>query len=282
MRFRSYKTQYGSLNFPSREAQRGRRRWQIAGLTLAGLLGAWGLVLFAEADEPPSPPHVEQIAPAPAPAAWIEINRPFQIYGLEAPALAKLSRSYEARRHQAGGGRQDILTFGSANADAAYVRMVLYRPGTEDVPKTAFFVDMALHAADAGLAVTHSPPPAALATRFGEAEAADLTLTTGEGRVLPCLGFRLAAKTLPWSLMGFACDRPKPMDRRALRCLFDRLDLNAAGDDRALAKFFADAELRRDPACAGTRLTPAAMRTTLLDEKDPRENDWMPPLRLRH
>jgi hypothetical protein len=47
------------------------------------------------------------------------------------------------------------------------------------------------------------------------------------------------------------------------------LDLNTAGEDRALAKFFADTELRRNPTCAGTRLTPATPHAAWLDEKEP-------------
>jgi hypothetical protein len=230
-------------------------------------MGGWGLGLLAEADAPLPPPHLEQ--PAVPPPAWTQINRPFELYGLEAAEVAKLSRSYEARRHLTGGGRQDILTFGSPNPDSAYFRLVLYRLGEEEAPNAPFFVELARRAADGGLAVTHSQSPIPLATRFGDAEVADVTLTAAEGAALACLGFGVEAKTLAWRVTGFACGGANPLPRPALQCIFDRLDLNTAGEDRALAKFFADTELRRNPACAGTRLTPATAHAAWLDEKDP-------------
>lgn len=264
MRHRSSQARYGSLNISKPAARSARLRWRLGSLALATLLGGWGLALLAEADEPLPPAQLEQAA-APAPA-WTQINRPFQLYGLDAPEVAKLSRSYEARRHLSGGGRQDILTFGSPTRDSAYFRLVLYRLGEEEVPHAPLFVELARRAADGGLAITKSLAPVLLATRFGDAEVADVTLTAAEGTSLLCLGFRMEAKTLPWRMTGFACGGPKPLPRLALECLFDRLDLNTAGEDRALATFFAETELRRNPACAGTRLTPAAMHTSPLDQ----------------
>ncbi|WP_152428327.1 hypothetical protein [Methyloferula stellata] len=272
MRFRSSKAHYGSLNF-SEPARVAGFRWDLAGLALATLAGGLGLALLAEADAPLPSAHVEQAA-APAPA-WTQINRPFELYGLEVSEVAKLSRTYEARRHVTGGGRQDILTFGSLKSGSAYFRLVLYRMGDEDAQNVPFFVELARRAADGGLAITKSQSPVPLATRFGDVEVADLSLASAEGAALPCLGFRMDAKTLPWRMTGFACGGGMPLPRPELQCIFDRLDLHSAGDDRALAKFFADAELRRNPACAGTRLTPASAHAAWLDEKEA-----PPPLRL--
>ncbi len=265
MRFRS-RARYGSLNFSEPALRPKRFRWRLPVLALATLLAGWGLALLAEADAPLPSAHVEQAA-APAPA-WIQINRPIELYALEAPEVAKLSKSFEARRHQTGGGRQDILTFGVPKPDSTYVRIVLYRLGQEEAANAPFFVELARRAADGGLAITKSQAPAPLATRFGDAEVADVTLAAAEGSALPCLGFRLEAKSLPWRMSGFACGGSTPLPRPALQCMFDKVDLLSAGDDRALAKFFADTELRRNPACAGTRLTPTLAHASWLDEKD--------------
>ncbi len=279
------KGRYGPLNFPARRKRSGPLRWRLAGLGLAGLISAWGLVLWADAEAPMPPQHVQPaIAPAPAPAAWIPINRPLQLYGLEAPDLAKLPKSYEASRHQAGGGRQDVLNFGSSKLDGAYFQLVLYRTGTEDMAEAPFFVELARRASANGLAITHSPTPGLLPTRFGDSEVADVTLASAEGAMQPCLGFRLKAKPLAWRMAGFACGGAKPLARPALQCLFDRLSLNAAGEDVALAKFFADTELRRNPACAGTHLTPSNPRLTALEEPEVSPAPAPPPgsKRTRH
>jgi hypothetical protein len=165
-----------------------------------------------------------------------------------------------------GGGRLDILTFGSPKPDSAYLRLAVYRIGEEDAPKMPLFVELARRAADAGLAITKSSAPSALPTRFGDAESADITLTAADGGSLACVGIRLDAKKLAWQITGFACGGSKVLPRQAVQCILDRFDLNTAGDDRALAAFFAETELHRNPACAGTRMTPAAMQTHLLDD----------------
>jgi hypothetical protein len=266
MRLRPSKTRYGPLNF-SEPALRPRRfRWRMRCLALVTLIGGWDLALLAQADAPLRMTHVgKALLPAPA---WIQINRPIELYALEAPEITRLSRSYEAHRHLTGGGRQDILTFGAPNPDSAYVRLVVYRLGEEEAANTPFFVELARRAADGGLAITKSQAPAPLTTRFGEAEVADIAMAAAESTAMPCLGFRVEAKGLAWHMTGFACGGRNPLPRPALQCLFDRLDLLSAGEDTALAKFFADTELRRNAACAGTRMTPALAHAAWLDEKE--------------
>jgi hypothetical protein len=56
------------------------------------------------------------------------------------------------------------------------------------------------------------------------------------------------------------------LSRPALACVLDRLDLNTAGEDKALAKFFAGSELHRNPACTGVRLSPNSTRTSWIDQ----------------
>jgi hypothetical protein len=78
-------------------------------------------------------------------------------------------------------------------------------------------------------------------------------------------------------LSGFACGtRTRPISRPALGCLIDRLELDGGGDDSALADYFAETELRRDPSCTGTALGPNRISADWIDE-----NDAPPPLRLR-
>jgi hypothetical protein len=158
---------------------------------------------------------------------------------------------YEARRHRTGGGGQGVLTFGKLNGDELFFRLMLCRVGSEPAPQAPLFVDLARAAAAAGLSITRSLNPTELATRFGTFEVTDLDLTAGVNAPTPCLGFRGAGLEGAFGINGLACGTPaKPLSRPMLTCLLDRLDLNSAGDDTALADFFAATELKRDPACA--------------------------------
>jgi len=126
------------------------------------------------------------------------------------------------------------------------VRLTLYRVGTEPVLNAPLFVELARAAATAGLSVSRSLSPVAMPTRFGSFEVSDLDLGAGDNPSIPCLGFRSAGLNGGFRISGFACGaKAQPMSTPALTCLIDRLDLNSAGDDQALANFFAASELRR-------------------------------------
>jgi hypothetical protein len=229
------------------------------------LLGLAVALLAAAA----SPNQIRQTAAIePPPPVWTEINHPLPLFDLTAPELAKSPMAYQARRHILGGGRQDILTYGGLNGPT-YLRLQLYRLGTEPVPATPLYVDLARAAAQADVSISHSLPPTALATRFGTFEVADISLAGRNAAGVPCLGFRGAALGGGFRISGFACGGPALlMSRPTLACLIDRLDLNAAGDDQALASFFAATELKRNPACAGGELRPIGNHASWLDRND--------------
>jgi hypothetical protein len=251
-----------------------RGRWPVASISIAVFLLAF--VAISAATKPPQA-AVKEAPPGPPPPAWIDIAQPIQLFNLDAPDIANSTLTYEARRHRTGDGRQDVLTFGKLSGEAPFVRLVLYRVGREKPGEAPFFVDLARVAASAGLSVARSLTPEDLATRFGDLEAADVDLAAGSGAPTPCLGFRGVLLDGGFRMSGFACGAPeKPLSRPALACLIDRLDLNSAGDDQALAGFFAATELRRDPFCAGTGLAPMAIQASWIDQ-----DDAPPPLRLR-
>ncbi len=220
----------------------------VAGLLAAGLI-LGGLAWLAPAPEAPAVP-----VPAPPPNPWVEIAKPMPLYQLAGSEFGR-EAVYEARRHRTSGGRIDTMSFGAPDFEKrSYLRLSLYRPGGEDFERSTFFVDMARHAASAHLSVARSAAPDALTTRFGDFEAADVTLSGAAGET-PCLGFRLLADKPDFSITGVACGtRERPMDRAILNCTLDRLDLLAAGDDRPLAAFFAAAEPGRGKGCQQSRL----------------------------
>ena len=196
---------------------------------------------------------------------WAEINRPLALFSLAAPELERRARTYEARRHSPGGGRRDMIIYGAPGEAEPLIGVEIYRIGAEPAPARGFFVDMALAAGHSGLGVSRSDQPAPLTTRFGAFEAADLTLSGG-GTDLTCLGFRLAPEEIALRIEGYACGAPgAPIDRIALGCLLDRIDLLSAGDDIELRAFFVEAERRRGAGCGPVAQARNGARTSWLE-----------------
>jgi hypothetical protein len=203
------------------------------------------------------------------PPQWIDIVRPIEIFSLDAPDFAKDTRVYRARRHREGGGRQDIFGFGRLRGQDPFLRLMVYRVGSEAAPQMSFYVDLARQAAAAELSIGHSSQPQISATRFGPVEIADLDLAERQGPATPCLGFRSTAIDAPVKLVGLACGTSdKPLSRPGLVCVIERLDLNSAGEDPGLARFFAESELKRNPACAGIALGPKPVHANWADQAD--------------
>ena len=248
-----------------------RRRPTLAPIAIGGLavmLFGFGVAVLAA--QPPDQPAETIRAEAPPVPQWVDITRPFELFSLDAPELGKEQRTYRARRHT-GGGRTDTLGFGTLAGSTPFLRLTVYRRGQESPAPVPFFVDLARGAAAAGLSIGRSLQPQESMTRFGPVQVADVDLVDPEGAASPCLGFRSADRDTPVKLSGFACgSKDKPMSRPGLTCLIERLDLTSAGDDAALASFFAKAELNRNPACSGTALAPVTARSSWLDQADAR------------
>ncbi|MBK9081243.1 MAG: hypothetical protein IPL88_03770 [Rhizobiales bacterium] len=171
---------------------------------------------------------------------------------------AAAAAAYEARRHEPGGGRRDTLAWGRVGA-TAYLRLSIYRLGQEAEPDASLFVEAARRAGEIGYAVTRLGAADATPTRFGAMETADATLARGASEA-HCLAFRLIPQDGDevMRLSGLSCGAPaQPIDRAALACQIDRLDLRSAGDDAALRRLFVQAERKRDRACAPSRVARA-------------------------
>ena len=137
---------------------------------------------------------------------------------------------------------RDALTFRDAPGDGAWLRVALHLAGPLDGAPGSFYLDLTRAAARAGVAVTRASLPTMHQIRFGGLEVAEVVLAEGEG-ARACLGFRLLAGEPDLRILGFACDRERQPEPRALACTLDGLQLLAPGFDEGLARFFAAAEL---------------------------------------
>lgn len=198
-----------------------------------------------------------QLSPASAPPpAWTPIARPLPIYGVKAPQLNGLPFALSARR-EADGTREDSLTFGAFEHEAApHLRVVLQRSLVPKPNEPSFFLDLVRRASEAaGLAVTRNTLPEGLATKFGVMEAAEAVLSdTGERA---CLAFRFAHPDVGFRMAGWFCPAGgQPPDRQELACTMDRLTLVEAGNDEQLKNLFAQADRTRSQGCVS--MTPTA------------------------
>jgi len=220
----------------------------------AGFLAQWPR--SGERDEAALDAPAQATTAAPRPA-WVEIQKPFRLFDLAAPQLAHEKRLYTARRHNTGGGREDVLTYGEFAGTDPFLRVSVYRHGSEKSADAAYFVDMARRAAQLGLSLGRANTAETQATRFGDIETAALTLTEGRVARDNCRGFRFSAAQLGLTLAGFACGAgQEAVSGGDLACLLDRLDLVSAGEDRALRDFFAAAQARGARGCVESGSSP--------------------------
>lgn len=240
----------------------------LLGAALGGLAGTRSEV---GAPEPPAS------APAPTqPLQWIDIVRPSPLFTLASPDFSQAPSAYAARADVEGGGRRDILTFGTFDGGATpYLHLSLYRNGSEAAPSATFFVDLARRAGEVELAVTRSGQPASLSTRFGDFEVADVVLAHGTAQTA-CLGFRFHRESPDFDVAGFACGGAgEPFSRTRLACTLDRLDLVSADADQGLGQFFTAARSDHKNACESGPgpASPTPQRSPRKAKQNPKSTD---------
>jgi len=187
---------------------------------------------------------------------WIEIERPFPAFALSIPEAADVPSNYAIRRHADGGGRKDILALGDPNGVSPYLRVEIYRPGSEirrfaDAPA-------AIAAAAAALGpVVLRPAEEPLASKFGPLSI--VAFGTSRGVARHCLAFVRAYDDPRLQMSGWFCQGGADfIERSTLACALDRLTLLFAGSEPKVGALFAQAELnrsycgQRDPILAST------------------------------
>lgn len=235
------------------------RHPRLVGATAAALLAcAVGLVLQARQSAAPALPQDAHVVLEPP--AWSPILRPVPSFVLDTPLFPASQIVLSARRHNPGGGREEILSLGQPGSPQGFGRVVLYRTGSEAGTPGSLFLDLARRAAEDGHALLRSAQPATMASKFGPIEAADMVLGGPDGEQ-GCAAWRIVADEVDLRIIGWLCaPEGKPVDRAALACLVDRLQLSPAQTDGALRTFFKDADRRRRPGCAPARQAPAGRR----------------------
>ncbi len=207
------------------------------------------------------------VADRPKRADWLPVSRPVSLFNLGIADLEGQPISLQARRDQVSGLREDMFQSGDLAGSGPLLHLAMRRL-SPDV-RGSLFVDMTRVASEAGLAVTRSSQPIGLASKFGPVETADIMLS-GAGRQAGherhCIAFRHQADGAAFSFDGWFCGgAARAADRQQLTCLFDKLQLLGAGDDRPLRAYFARAELSRQNGCVAPKLQAAGRRTSWLD-----------------
>ncbi len=187
---------------------------------------------------------------------WIEIERPFPAFALSIPEAADVPATYAIRRHAEGNGRKDILSLGDPDSAAPYLRVEIYRPGSEirrfADPEAAIITGArALGPID----LKRADEP--VASKFGPVTI--ISFATSSGTQRSCLGFVRAYRDPRLQLSGWFCQGGSELiGQGTLACALDRLTLLAAGSEPKIGALFAQAELnrsycgQRDPILAAT------------------------------
>ena len=201
----------------------------------------------------PRPP-INSVKPADQGARWNEIARPFPAFALSIPEAAGVPAHYAVRYNRNGVGRKDILSLGDKDSVAPYLRVEIYRPGSEIV---RFAEPTATITTDAqALAPVHMERGEPLDSKFGPLSI--ITFDTSKGVARRCLGFVRDYDDPMLQLSGWFCRGGTFVQRSTLSCALDRLTLLSAGSEPKIGTLFAKAELKRgfcgehDPLIAAT------------------------------
>jgi hypothetical protein len=229
-------------------------------------LSAAALFAFVVTDLGTSPAKSSVTHERPAKSAWIETPRANGAYEIASPSLQGMEQNYLTRRHRNGGGRQDLITFGAANsAAAAYIRIALYRPGTEGAIPMDPVEAVTAVAAESMIHADVSGPTGIVITKFGDLATVEMKLTTDQGP-RTCLAAAAKFDEPSLGLVAWYCNPGVEIVAVGqVACLLDRLALVSSGRDEKLIEFFAKAELNRSFCDARNTLLGNAPRPAIPD-----------------
>jgi hypothetical protein len=206
-----------------RAVARRRVPWIRISLTSAALIALIAVHAPDRASRDGVAPH-SLLGAAPElltpPSPWRELATSDLEIGIEDERLAGLPLSHAARAHE-DGTLQDVIEIGAFRSTQPHLRFLLERGTENDLPGRSFFVDLAVRAAHAGLAVARSLPEEPLATRDDRYEIAQVWLENGRTRT--CLAFRTIDVKNPARQVGWLCGNG--VTREDLACAIEGLAL---------------------------------------------------------
>lgn len=221
---------------------------------LLAYLGGITVLSMAAAHIFQSRPAIDPVDVADRPQ-WVEIEKPFPAFALAIPEAAGVPSQYAILRNRAGAGRKDVLSLGEPDGTAPYLKVEVYRPGSEIRHFARPEAEIAKAAAALRPAQLDRGEP--LSSKFGSLAIVPFMATQGTPR--HCLGFVRAYDEPRLQLSGWFCQGGDDfVDRSTLACALDRLTLLSAGSEPKVGTLFATAELhrsfcgQRDPILAPT------------------------------
>jgi hypothetical protein len=213
--------------------RRGQGRlWLATGLGLASIAF---LAYAPKPRAPVAPPANETAAPSASFRRQADLPSLLSLQSIDA---GREAISYQARRRDSDGERRDTLALGDPSASQAFFRVTARVMGAASQP-TDLFVEMARQAAEVGLAVDRASTPQRFLSERGPLLISELVLEGATQRA--CLGFRFDAASSV-DLSGMACGAAgKPIERRMLECLIERLRATPAGAAKGLERLLGGA-----------------------------------------
>jgi hypothetical protein len=188
-------------------------------------------------------PQVAAIVEPPARPAWIEVDRPWPAFQLSVPGFGEDDTDYAIRRHAAGGGRKDTLSFGELGKTQRYLSFEIYRAGHEIEGFAGAADEVRALAAEHGR-VTGMRSAMPIQSKFGKFQTFEFAI--GPFGSYNCIGFIRALAAPRVQIAGLSCNMNLLVDRSVISCALDRLSLISAGNDPDIARLFAQAELKRN------------------------------------
>src|SRR5262249_15659501 len=155
-------------------------------------------------------------------------------FALSIPELIASEPAYAIRRHNFGGGRRHIMTFGEPESDRPSALVEVYRPGAESARFGDAVAAMAALVADLGASRPAAAEPLP-DTKFGQVDLVDFSIG-GQRR---CTGFVRIVAEPRFQIAGWFCNGgPELVDRSTIACMLDRLTVISAASDPTLTEFF--------------------------------------------
>jgi hypothetical protein len=186
--------------------------------------------------------QMTDMADTPTRPAWLEVEKPWPAFELSIPGFGEGDTRYAIRRHIAGGGRKDILSFGELGRTQRFISFEIYRVGNEAGDFGRAVDDVRALAAEHGR-VSTMQTALPIPSKFGKFQTFEFAIGPFNG--YNCIGFIRNFTTPRVQIGGLSCNMNLLVDRSVVSCALDRLTLMSAGSAPDMARLFAQAELKR-------------------------------------